>query len=173
MRFPRLRFVLQVIALCASLSLSAQSTPVPSQPLPITYTDTQYGFCFSLPASWKGYSAIKDTWEAGPVGNVKGPVIQGPKIVIRHPKWTEAQPYQDIPIMILTIAQWKLAESNESVFSAAPVGPGEIGRNATYVFATPPRWIGYTDDIGWQELENFMSSHPFHAPCTAPTKHLK
>ena len=129
MQFRSLPSVLQAIALCACLISSAQSTSVPSQPLPATYRNAQYGFCFSLPASWKGYSAIKETWEAGPLGNVKGPLIQGPKIVIRNPNWTEEQPYQDIPILILTLAQWKLAEANDYAFSAAPVGPSEIGRD--------------------------------------------
>ena len=54
--------------------------------------------------------------------------------------------------------------------SAAPIGPEELGQNTKYVFALPPRWIGFTDDIGWQDLESWMEQNRLQAPCgrTAP-----
>ncbi|HEY1500297.1 MAG TPA: hypothetical protein VGF88_12015 [Acidobacteriaceae bacterium] len=32
--------------------------------------------------------------------------VKGPLLSIRNPHWTEANPWQDIPIMIFTNSQW-------------------------------------------------------------------
>ena len=32
--------------------------------------------------------------------------------------------------------------------SAAPIGPSKLGENAQFVFALPPRWIGFLDTLG-------------------------
>ena len=39
-----------------------------------------------------------------------------------------------------------------------------MGRNTTYVFAEPPRSVGYTDAEGWREVEALIMTHPFQAP---------
>lgn len=43
------------------------------------YQSTQYGFSFSLPESWKGYTNVTDEWEGLAIGGSKaietGPLI--------------------------------------------------------------------------------------------------
>jgi hypothetical protein len=142
---------------------SAQNPGQKTIPTPLVYRNTQYGFCFRLPASWKGYKLIWEKWSGSPINDTDGKPIEGPMLSIRNPKWTEDDPYQDIPIMIFTRAQW--IASDDYVFSAAPNGPGDIGRNKRYVFAQPRRWIGYTDADGFEEVMSLMRQHPLEAPC--------
>lgn len=132
---------------------------------PIVYRNTQYGFCFLLPADWKGYTVVEDTWKGSPMGDTKGLSIKGPELLLRNPKWTKDDPWQDIPIMIFTLAQWKLADDDEYLFSPAPFGPSEIGRNSRYVFALPARWIGFYEPKGMDEVQTLMNQNPFQAPC--------
>ena len=80
---------------------------------------------------------------------------RGPAIWIRHPLWTEENPRQDIPIMIFTKAQWSIVEKDRMILSAAPIGPGEIGRNKKYVFALPARY-NYAFPVGWEEVEKII-----------------
>ncbi|HVM94455.1 MAG TPA: hypothetical protein VMT67_16660 [Terriglobales bacterium] len=77
-------------------------------------------------------------------------------IVIQDPRSTEAEPRQDIPIMVFTHKQWKLVEEGTLVVSAAPIGPGELGRNREYVFALPPRY-NYAFPEGYEEVEKIIS----------------
>jgi len=88
--------------------------------------------------------------------------VAGPVVTIRNPHWTEQQPWQDIPIMVFTIEQWKLVEDGALIVSAAPIGPGEIGRNCRYVFALPPRY-NYADVEGIEEVNVLMRTQPLHA----------
>jgi hypothetical protein len=136
---------------------------------PIVYENDQYGFTFTLPASWRGYSVIEDSWSGSVYGPMAGEAgeqggtepkstIEGPELTIRHPLWTEAKERQDIPIMIVTFAQWRVVQTDEVVFGAAPVGPREIGRNTHYVFATPPRY-NYALTTGYEEVEALIQSH--------------
>src|ERR1700687_3969608 len=76
--------------------------------LSITYKNTQYDFCFSLPEGWKGYSIVPDAWKGyanvGPHGHAT--VAHGPIVTTSHPLWVSEVPRQDIPIMVFTRAQW-------------------------------------------------------------------
>lgn len=126
------------------------------------YTNTVYGFYFDLPESWKGYSIINDVWEGraySPEQDEQVSVEQGPKISIRHPLWTEEDPRQDIPIMIFTIAQWNDLQEEKFFVSVAPIGPSELGRNSTYVFALPPRY-NFAFPTGFEEVEDIIDSNP-------------
>jgi hypothetical protein len=148
----------------------AQTPTVPPHKKFTRYVNKHYGFTFTLPSSWKGYSTFTETWGGGiciPSSDPDAPCVQpepetsGPKIIIRNPHWTERNPYQDIPIMVFTYEQWKLIEDDRLVVSAAPFGPGEIGRNAKYVFALPPRY-NYADAEGIEEVNEIMQSNPLH-----------
>jgi hypothetical protein len=134
----------------------------------IEYKNTQYGFCFSLPKSWKGYSILVDEWRGfddnGPHGDET--VTTGPMISIRHPQWTSADPRQDIPIMIFTIAQWSALNKEKFMVSAAPIGPGELGRNRKYVFALPARF-DYAFPTGYEEVERILAGKQLHTECRA------
>ena len=119
--------------------------------LPVTsleYTNTQYGFRFSLPATWEGYSIVTDTWQGHAVDS-GGEILaeEGPMISIRHPQWTAQKPRQDIPIMVFTTVQWNALQQGEFNVGAAPIGPRELGRNDLYVLALPARY-NYAFPIG-------------------------
>ena len=127
----------------------------------ITYKNAQYGFCFSLPEGWKGYSIVLDVWE-GSADN--GPVAHGPIVKIRHPLWVSELPRQDIPIMVFTRAQWRSVQQEKFDVSAAPFGPEELGRNSRFVFALPPRY-NYAFPPGYEEVVEIMKNKPLRAPC--------
>jgi len=125
-------------------------------PQSITYKNDQYGFELTLPLSWQGYGVLKTIWRGWKIGNYSAAGdYQGLQINFTNPKAkaTPEQAWQNIPIMVFTPEIWKLVSGpNASVaVSAAPIGPAKIGENSKYVFATPPRWYGFTDANGWEE----------------------
>ncbi len=130
----------------------------------VVYTNKKYHFRFSLPESWRGYSTVVTEWEGGEGGTYQAgepmpPPEKGPCILIVHPLSTKSNPRQSIPIMIFTKAQWELVEAGKLILSAAPVGPGELGRSARYVFALPPRY-NYGDIDGREEVDKIIQGHP-------------
>lgn len=129
----------------------------------IIYRNSAYGFCFVLPESWKGYTIVAGHWNGTVLSS--GQAVQGPQLLIRNPKWTQQAPYQDIPIMIFKPAEWSQVENVELSVSAAPIGPQELGDNRKFVFALPPRWIGFYDTLGQDELNAWMSQNRLQAPC--------
>ena len=143
-----------------------QSTPAVQKHQPaakhtktIEYKSASYGFSLTLPESWKGYQVLWSEW-GGNVFNDDGSVaqeLQGPELRIRHPKWTEENPREDMPIMIFTIAQW----NEHPIVSAAPFDPAELGRNRKYVLAVPPRW-NYDFAEGWEEAQKILSPDSLH-----------
>jgi hypothetical protein len=128
--------------------------------LPIKYNNTQYGFIFSLPADWQAYSVYTKQWTGNPLaGSDYAKAINGPEIYIRNPNWTAQNPYEDIPIMVFTPAEWNEVQKETLAVSAAPIGPTELGSNQNYVFALPPRF-DYDYRTGYQEVEKIMQSSP-------------
>jgi hypothetical protein len=127
------------------------------------YRNSKYGFTFLLPVTWKGGQIVEDTW-SGNTETERGEetVERGPAIRIVNPRSKESDQYGDIYIMILTHKQWDSLQEGRFVVSAAPIGPGELGRNAKYVFAEPPRMIN--PDLGGSgEIESIMKGNPLHA----------
>jgi len=120
--------------------------------------NTDYGFTFSLPDNWKGYSIIQSTWQGNPLTAIATKET-GPKLLIRNPNWTSAVPYEDIPIMIFTLAQWNSYTAENFAVSAAPIPATELARNNHYVFALPPRW-DYDFGQGYAEAENILKGNP-------------
>ena len=118
-----------------------------------TYTNSEYGFRITFPDSWKGYAVEKKYWDGVRLDSIpsEGPDYSGPLFIFKNPKTTSNQAWQDIPIMVFTPDVWKLISEEKVSVSAAPIGPAKIGENSKYVFATPPRWYGFADAIGWQE----------------------
>lgn len=146
---------------CATPLLAAPT----ATPASLEYHNSEYAFTFSLPASWGGYSIVTGSWTGTISDPLKGdvPAVQGPLISIRHPLWSEQDPRQDIPIMVFTLEQWEALQRGEFVVSAAPVGPSELGRNASYVFALPARY-NYAFPTGWQEVEQIIAAQPLRTP---------
>lgn len=127
----------------------------------VVYTNNQYGFKFVLPADWQGYSIVSETWNG--YGNSQpGVVATGTELLVRNPKWTAADHYEDIPILIFTLAQWQAYQANTFSVSAAPFPASELGSNNEYVFALPPRW-DYDYSTGYQEADAIVSGHPLQA----------
>jgi len=126
------------------------------------YNNVEYGFSFSLPSSWEGYSVVISNWQGNMVDGSNKPSIKGPEILIRHPLWTSDSPRQDIPIMIFTLAQWDLILQEKLGVGAAPIGPSELGRNANYVFALPARYnFAYLN--GFEEVQKILGNKPLKA----------
>ena len=123
----------------------------------ITYKNTDYGFNFTLPESWQGYTVINETWNGNPLTNT--PAQTGPKLIIRNPKWTASAPYEDLPILVFTTAQWNSYTKEDFAVSAAPIPATELAHNSTYVFALPPRW-NFDDNLGYKEAENIFAGNP-------------
>jgi hypothetical protein len=127
----------------------------------IVYENTKYGFSFSLPESWKGYTIVTDEWKGLALEDPKGEktVETGPIIYIRHPLWTSENQRQDIPIMVFTITQWDSLQQDKFHIGAAPIGPSELGRNSRYVFALPARY-NFAFPTGYEEVETILNSKP-------------
>lgn len=122
----------------------------------VQYENTRYGFRFSMPADWKGFTVLTDQW----VGDNAGQTIAvGPLLSLRSPLWTEKVPRQDIPVMVFTTAQWDALQRDVFHIGAAPVQPTELGRNAAYVFALPARY-NYAFPAGYEEVERILANHP-------------
>jgi hypothetical protein len=122
----------------------------------IEYRNTQYGFCFTLPAGWKGYSIQAEQW-----GDDSSP--KGPTVIIRHPRWSPDNPRHDIAIMVFTKVEWRSIQSGEVSVTAAPFPPTELGQNDKYVFALPPRFMN-EDLRGYPEVGEILKGKPLH-PC--------
>jgi hypothetical protein len=138
-------------------------------PAPVEYVSTLYGFSFSLPYDWNGYTIVTSTWDgysAGPTGDI--PAENGPIISIRNPNWTSANPYQDIPIMVFTKSQWDNLQKETFRIGAAPIGPSLLGTNSQYVFAIPARY-NFAFPTGYQEVDDILNSKPFHHNLTSPS----
>jgi hypothetical protein len=133
--------------------------PVPSAKQTIEYRNADYGFCFTLPASWSGYSIVSGNWEGFANGeNGSQTVTKGPTIAIKNPDAER----QDIPIMIFTQSQWLAMQKGKFNVSAAPFPPSELGRNSRYVFALPARY-NYAFPDGYEEVEKILSGKPLRA----------
>ncbi len=124
----------------------------------VIYINTKYSFEISLPDSWQGFSEVVDEWEGDSIGS-NGEVIvgieKGPIILVRHPKWTNEVPRQDVPVMIFTRSQWEDVIEEKINIGAGPIFPSEIGRNQKYIFALPARY-NYTYLPGFEEVGQIL-----------------
>jgi hypothetical protein len=125
----------------------------------VVYTNTKYGFRFSLPNGWKGYSIITEQWEA--TDAQKGVVERGGIVCIRHPDWTKENPRQDIPIMVFTLTQWDSAEKSNLYVSESAMSFHELGRNRKYAFAVSNRY-NEVDVPGREEVDKILQHEPLH-----------
>jgi hypothetical protein len=121
----------------------------------VVYSNYRYGFRIYLPKSWKGFTVIESKWQG--TNHSAGDMEDGPLIRIRHPLYTEQNPREDIPIMVIRRDQWREINTDQLIVSAAPVPPGAIGRNEKYVFATPPRY-SFDELDGVNEVIKIMNS---------------
>ena len=130
--------------------LKAQHQPRGGTASAVEYRNEQYGFGMTFPSGWSGYSVVAGTWQGqthDDQGETTG-TYTGPEIILRHPQWTAAAPWQDIPVLVFTHDEWVLVEQQKFGVSAAPTSPSKLRENAKFVFALPPRWIGFADALG-------------------------
>jgi hypothetical protein len=127
----------------------------------ILYRNSDYRFTFALPKSWKGYTIISEEWQGRSIeGSTSGQITEtGPKLLIRHPEWTKENPMEDIPIMVFTQAQWEKVQQEKISLGAAPIGPTELAKNSTYVFALPARY-NFDSLTGYKEVEQILTENP-------------
>jgi len=59
--------------------------------------------------------------------------------------------------MVLTIEEFNKSLSEQWSFGTAPIGPSELARNATYVFALPARY-NYAFPAGFEEVDKIIES---------------
>lgn len=156
-----------ILAVVSALMIAAPRTCSAQTAAPVIYNNKQYGFSFTLPASWKGYTTQTVTWEGTTLsGGVTGSPPphaseRGPALLIRNPQWTQADPHEDIPIWIFTRDQWNRIQNGGLVVSAAPFPPEELGHNARFVFALLPRYF-YDYLPGYEEVLKINANHPLH-----------
>jgi hypothetical protein len=145
----------------ASSGAGQQAKPEAAEPSTdaVEYRSTKYGFRFSLPSGWKGYTIVTDQWEASDAQ--KGSVERGPIVHIRHPDWTKENPRQDIPITIFTLSQWESVEHGDYFVSGAAIVPGELGRNRKYTFAVSRR-VEDSEAAGAKEVNGILQHQPLH-----------
>jgi hypothetical protein len=139
------------------------STSTIEKPTILEYKNDQYGFTFSLPINWTSYTVINGVWtgyETGNRGDKK--ITEGPLLSIRHPLWSERAQRQDIPVMVFAISQWQDLQNDKFHIDAAPIGPGELGRNAKYVFALPARY-NFAFPAGYEEVDKIIRNNSLHA----------
>lgn len=130
----------------------------------ILYKNNAYGFSFTLPNTWAGYTVIAEAWEGRSLEeSTSGQVTEtGPKLLIRHPEWTKENPREDIPLMIFTLPQWDKVQQEKISLGAAPVKPTELDRNTTFVFALPARY-NFDFLTGFREIEQILQENPLTA----------
>lgn len=135
---------------------TAQNISIPTEQI---YQNTQYGFNFKLPLSWKDYTIVTTLWNGASTDYDSPLNYEGPKIIIRNPLWTSENTRQDIPIMIFTIDQWDLIQQEKISVSAAPIGPSKLGENSKYIFTLPARY-NFAYETGWEEVDNIIKNNP-------------
>jgi hypothetical protein len=147
------------------IAAATTASVVKPKPTILVYKNSQYGFTFSLPLSWKGYKIINNKWTGYALsknGQRQIKYAAGPLISIRNPKWTAKKPYQDVPIMVFTEAQWNDLQKDKFHIGAAPIGPSKLDQNIKYVFALPARY-NYAFPSGFEEVDKLIQNHSLHA----------
>jgi hypothetical protein len=155
-----------VILAVVSALIPAPRTCNAQTAAPVIYSNKQYGFTFTLPASWKGYTIQTVTWQGSASSGWTGTpppnfFDHGPALIIRNPQWTQADPHEDIPIWIFTHDQWNRVQNDRLIVSAAPFPPTELGHNKRFVFALPARY-SYDELPGFEEVLKINANHPLH-----------
>jgi hypothetical protein len=120
------------------------------------YRNEKYGFGIEFTDSWKGFTVETSVWNGRSLDS--DAAYNGTLLVLKNPNTTPAQTWQDIPIMVFTHDVWDLVAKEKIAVSAAPIGPSKVGENASYVFATPPRWYGFTDAVGFEEAVEIVKT---------------
>lgn len=126
--------------MCAGCT--CQTITASSSPTKIVYRDPQYGLKLFLPPDWKGFSVLSERWDGEAYlasNDTDAFVDHGPIILLRHPRWSQSHPWQDIPILVFTHPQW-ISEQRGDFGIYAGGFEYEIAHNHQYVFAINNRF---------------------------------
>jgi hypothetical protein len=137
---------------------------------PVRYHNQLYGLTFRLPASWQGFTVLTQQWEGIsyiPTKDITEVTEQGPLIVLRHPRWTARDPYQDIPIFVFTRNQWESDKLGRFAIGAGGFDE-EIGHNSKFVFAISSRFNGDDSLNGWREASDAVERNRAAMPHLYP-----
>jgi hypothetical protein len=151
------RFKKAKLLLCLALAWGAGlagCTTVQRPDAQLLYHNAKYDFTFSLPAGWRGYSVFFRQWESDE--GEKTYLTHGPVIVLRHPQWKAADPFQDIPILVFTRSQWEAEIQGRFSIGAGGLDE-EIAHNARYVFAISSRFAADDTVKGWKEADDIVA----------------
>jgi hypothetical protein len=141
-------FTVLLVNGCTGMQLATQSSG-------LRYHNAQYNLTFSLPANWQGYSVSVqqlDDVKYSPTEDRQIVVGHTPMIILRHPKWQATTPYQDIPILVFTRAQWDDLHHGglwPSIFAGGMMD--ELWHNQHFVFAMSSRYNAADEVEGWKD----------------------
>jgi hypothetical protein len=163
-----MRRLLKIPVIAALLATGCANRDVTSQPssLPLRYHNARYGLTFFLPASWRDYSVsiqqLEDTTYS-PAEDKQILVGHTAMITLRHPRWQASAPYQDVPILAFTRAQWDALHHGglwPSLFAGGTMD--ELWHSQEHVFAMSSRYA-FDDSVReWKEAADIVERN-----CTA------
>jgi hypothetical protein len=136
---------------------------VPLFGLPVRYLNERYDLTFCLPTGWRGYSVSVQQLEDVRYSLAEDrQVIVGhtPMITLRHPQWQARAPYQDIPILVFTRAQWDALHHGElwpSLFAGGVIM--ELWHSQRFVFAISSRYNAADEVRGWKEVAEIVEQN--------------
>jgi hypothetical protein len=134
-----------------------------SSGLPVRYHSARYDLTFYLPASWRDYSVSVqqlDDERYSPAEDRQVIVGHTPMITLRHPQWQASAPYQDIPILVFTRAQWDALHHGElwpSIFAGGVMD--ELWHSRRFVFAMSSRYNAADEVRGWKEVADIVEQN--------------
>lgn len=143
---------------------SPDRAPSSSDSDSIVYTNKQYGFQFSLPESWKGYSIVKSHWEGNTMdknaSKKTSEILFNPFDSRSSMDRANAKAgYTHYGIYDQSVG---LSSTGRIFIGAAAIQPSELGQNDRYVFAIPSRY-NFAYPPGYEEVDKILQSGPLKA----------
>ena len=156
-------FPTATLAMAAQLWLGCAPTSLatPSHGMPVVFHDLPSGLAFRLPASWRGYTVLTRDWEGWTyVAESDRSFVseRGRAIVLRHPRRTRTECWQDIPILVLTRVQWDSYHRGAFAIGAGGVQL-EFSHNSNYVFTISTRFNADDSVWGWKEASDAIGGN--------------
>lgn len=116
----------------------------------IEYLNWYYGIRLMLPKSWEGYSVLTEQVTNASKANELYYAIDNEYITfkIRHPAWSEENPYQDIVYVVFILEEWN--KNTLDVQNAYDINLPNGSSNGAYVvirdiYSLNPDMLGYDD----------------------------
>jgi hypothetical protein len=147
---------LHISIVTALLASGCANAPTHPSALSLCYDNKEFGLVVFLPAAWQGYSVLIQQWDSE--------TGHGPMITLRHPQWKASAPYQDIPILVFTRAQWDFLHQGKlwpSLYAGGVMNV--LWHNQTSVFGISSRYNATDDVKGWNEVVEIVErNHAAH-----------